>query len=102
MSVDRKVKPKEVLPYGSNVILPSVLEIHSRIKKGFFGRETWNRTVDLYLRCPKEISEEIDFKILMEAETGKEMIIFLFVQIRFYLEKYGYLIRKSDYEVGSL
>ncbi len=99
---DNQVKPKDSMPYASNVILPSVLEVHTKIKKGYFGRETWNCVLDLLLRCPKEVVEKIDFQEVLEADSGKKLILSLFVQIRVYLEKNGYLIRKSKYEVGSL
>lgn len=97
-----EVKPSENLPYGTRVLLPQVKEVHNRLASGLVDRRTWNIVLDLYSRCPSEVCKRINWERVCNSEDKIELVLSLFIQIRFYLEKQGYLIKKSSFKKGSL
>lgn len=90
------------MPYDSNILMPSLKEIHNRFGVGLFDCKTWNKLIDLYFRLPKSVQGSIDFDKFKDAENNKEMCVILFVQIIYYLDKKGFLRDKTSIKGGFI
>lgn len=97
-----EIKEYSEIAYDNYVLLPSLKAIHNEIMVGHFSKRVWNMVIDLYFRLPETVSKNVDFSVLKNAESSKDMILMIFVQMRHYLETQGFLRERKVMEGGSL